>query len=94
MRINTNNNAKIQNPLTGGAASQQASGSAGAQQAAETGFTQAADAVQEAYVRKAVANEGVDMQAVAEAKKLLDSGQLDTPDAIARAAENLVTKGI
>ena len=46
------------------------------------------------YVRAAMAAEEVDGQAVAEARKLLQSGQLDTPEAARRAAEALLMVGI
>jgi len=36
----------------------------------------------------------VDLQAVAEARDLLASGQLDTPDAARRAAQALLDRGI
>ena len=46
------------------------------------------------YIQQAVACEEVDTQAVVEAKKLLESGQLDTPEAAARAAESILSLGI
>jgi hypothetical protein len=49
-----------------------------------------ADAAHQAYVQKALAAEQVDHQAVAEARKLLASGQLDTPEAADRAAEAIL----
>ena len=53
-----------------------------------------ADPVLEAYVRQAAAGDEVDLQAVAEAKRLLASGQLDTPEAAERAAETIARLGI
>ena len=94
MRIDSTNNTNIQNPLQGGNSLQQASGLANARQTAQTGRPQTTEAVHESYIRKAVASESVDLQAVAEAKALLETGQLDTPGAIARAAENIVIRGI
>ncbi len=47
-----------------------------------------------AYVRQAAGAEDIDKAAVAEAKQLLDSGQLDSPDAARRAAESILTLGI
>jgi len=46
------------------------------------------------YVRAAMAGEEINQQAVAEARRLLQSGQLDTPDAARRAAEALTRLGI
>ena len=94
VRIDSTNNANIQNPLAGGSSAPQASGLAGAQQTAQTGRPQTTESVHESYIRKAVASETVDTQAIAEAKALLESGQLDNTGAIARAAENIVIRGI
>ena len=41
-----------------------------------------------------MAGEEIDEQAVAEARKLLRSGRLDTPEAARRAAEALINLGI
>lgn len=46
------------------------------------------------YVRAALAGEEVDEQAVAEARRLMESGQLDSPEAARRAAEALLRDGI
>ena len=46
------------------------------------------------YVREALAAEDVDLAAIAEAKRLIASGQLDTPEAVKRAAEAIVELGI
>ena len=45
------------------------------------------------YVQAAMGAEEVDEQAVAEARNLLRSGQLDTPEAARRAAEALLRLG-
>lgn len=45
------------------------------------------------YVRAAMAAEEVDEQAVADARNLLRSGQLDSPEAARRAAESLLRLG-
>ena len=94
VRIDSTNNSNIQSPLPGSNASQQAAGPAGAQQTAPSGRPETTEVVHESYIRRAVASDDVDLQAVAEAKKLLESGQLDTPGAIAQAAENIVIRGI
>jgi len=46
------------------------------------------------YISKASACEDVNSQAVAEAKKLLESGQLETSEAIRRVAERILSEGI
>jgi len=46
------------------------------------------------YVRQAVTSEEVDSKAVAEARKLLESGQLDTSEAALRAAGVILERGI
>jgi hypothetical protein len=45
------------------------------------------------YIRRAQAGEDVDAKAVAEARALLSSGKLDTPQAARRAAENILKHG-
>ena len=46
------------------------------------------------YIDKALAAEEVDLAAVAEAKKLLADGLLDTPEAIDRVADAIVERGL
>jgi hypothetical protein len=46
------------------------------------------------YVRAVMAGEEIDEQAVAQARRLLQSGELDTPEAARRAAEALMRLGI
>jgi len=46
------------------------------------------------YVHAALASEEVNSQAVEEARKLLESGQLDTPEAILGAAKAILDKRI
>jgi len=48
------------------------------------------DAQLQPYLDKVRENPDVDMEAVRSARKLLDEGQLDTPDAILRAAQAMV----
>jgi len=45
------------------------------------------------YVRKALEADEIDLQAVQEAKRLLESGQLFSPEAVRRAARNLLADG-
>ena len=46
------------------------------------------------YIDKALAAEEVDPAAIAEAKRLLAEGLLDTPEAIERAADAMVMRGL
>jgi len=46
------------------------------------------------HIQAAMAQEDVDSSAVAAAKALLAAGQLDTPEAAARAAENMLKLGM
>jgi hypothetical protein len=54
----------------------------------------AAQSEVEALARQAAETEEINQAAVAEAKKLLQSGELSSPEAIRRAAENLLNRGI
>jgi len=49
---------------------------------------------QQPYIRAAMESDEVNMQAVEEARKLLESGRLDTLEAARRAAESLTDRGI
>ncbi len=46
------------------------------------------------FVQMAMEGDDVNSAAVEEARALLDSGQLDTPEAIGRAAEAILTRGL
>ena len=46
------------------------------------------------YIRQAIETEEMDPAAVAEARRLLASGELDTPEAAARAAELIIKLGL
>ena len=61
---------------------------------APSGAIQPEDSSLQALVLQAMAGAEVDANAVAEAKKLLESGALDTAEAAARAAEGLMSRGI
>jgi len=52
------------------------------------------DPVHRAYADKAAAFDAVDAAAVAEARKLLESSQLDTPEAAQRAADAILSRGL
>jgi hypothetical protein len=47
-----------------------------------------------AWTRQALAADEIDRTAVAEARRLLESGQLATPQAMRKAAESLLERGI
>ena len=94
MRIDPANKPEIQGPLPGSNGSAKPVGPGGAQPTAQTGRPETTEAVHQSYIRRAVAGDDVDLQAVAEAKKLIEAGLLDTPEAIASAAENIVIRGI
>ena len=46
------------------------------------------------YIRQAIETEDMDAAAVAEARQLLESGQLDTPEVATRAAELIIKLGL
>jgi hypothetical protein len=46
------------------------------------------------YVKKASAADDVNLSAVERARKMLESGELDSPEAAARAAKSLLSHGI
>lgn len=78
------------NPLVGGPATNRATPD---QSAAATGAV--GDLTQIAQGNaKAQAGDDVNRLAVAEAKRLLLEGQLDTPEAALRAANSMITRGL
>lgn len=56
--------------------------------------TSALPAEGQAYVAQAAAAPEINQSAVAEARRLLQSGQLSSPDAVRRAAEAILRNGI
>ena len=62
--------------------------------AAKSGKAIEFDSVHRAYALQAAACEPVNLAAVAEAQKLLESGQLDTPEAALRAADAILSRGL
>ncbi len=58
----------------------------------QTGGPERASAHQ-ALIQEALAAEEVNLKAVEQARAMLDSGELDTPEAIKRAAENMLDLG-
>ncbi len=46
------------------------------------------------YIRQAIETEDIDAAAVAEARQLLESGDLDTPEVATRAAELIIKLGL
>ena len=94
MRIDPSNRTETQNRLTGANTQGPAARTDAAELAGQASRLETADAVHDSYIRKAAGSPDVDMKAIAEARRLLDAGELDTPQAIARAAENMIAKGI
>ena len=94
MRIDPANKPEIQGFLPGSNGSAQPVGPGVGRPIAQTGRPETTEVVHKSYIRRAVAGDDVDLQAVAEAKKLIEDGLLDTPEAIASAAENIIIRGI
>jgi len=94
VRIDGTNRADAQGPAAGGSASPQAARPGSAPELAETGRPKTTEVAADSYVRKASASDDVDLQAVAEARRLLEAGLLDTPEAAAKAAEAIIIRGI
>lgn len=94
MRIDPTNRPELQGPSQGDKTLPQSDRPGNLRNVPETGRPQTTEAACKSYIRKAADCQDVDLQAVAEARKLLDAGQLDTSEAIARAAENIVIRGI
>ena len=91
MRVEGTNGAHQQDPAGGKPA---APGPAPARPA-EAGAAGGAEAgaARQAHVRDALACDEMDLAAVAEARRLLQAGQLDTPEAATRAAQTLIDRG-
>ena len=94
MRIDGTNGAELHGAPEGAPTSRHPGGPPRGQDPAAGEGLPASGAEYQSYVQKAAACKEVDLEAVAEAKGLLESGQLDTPDAAQRAAERIVTLGI
>lgn len=65
-----------------------------ARAATESGGTAAISPAKPSLVRQAAASPEVNAQAVADARRLLQAGQLDTPEAARAAAEAILTRGL
>lgn len=63
-------------------------------EAADPADAAGVDAEARPYVGKALAADDVNLEAVAEARRLLGAGELDTPEATRRAAERILSDGI
>ena len=66
----------------------------GAGTTAASGTASAAETAPASLVSQALATDEVRMQAVEEARMLLQTGQLDTPEAIERTARAIVERGL
>lgn len=94
MRIDGPNRQQIPaDKLTGGTEAKP-NKTTGSQESAPAGRGETIEPTVMPYVRKALESDRIDLQAVAEAKRLLESGELDTPEAAARAAEKIIDLGI
>ncbi len=91
MRIDGPNRTDIPSPSEGNADKRPVAGSSGTPEAAPTRI---GEETCKSYIQKASACEEVNLQAVTDAKKLIESGQLDTPEAVNRAAERIISIGI
>lgn len=93
MRIDGNN--PIQPSQSDGGLAGKAKGSQ-APGANPAGASEASDLILslQPYIQKASSTGEIDEQAVAQAKALLQSGQLDTADAVVRAAEAMLKRGL
>ena len=85
---------EVHGPSDGSGGAARKARSADSRPAATTEQADMLNAASQPYIRKAAASEEVNLQAIAEAKKLLASGELDTPAAAQRAAERILSTGI
>ena len=94
MRIDGTNSAQPRNVAD--ALGELAQGAARAGKTAPDQPTQAAamEHSQQKYVDAAMSASDVNLQAVEEARSLLASGALDSPDALRRAAQNMLDRGL
>ncbi|MCK4627340.1 MAG: hypothetical protein KAV00_18655 [Phycisphaerae bacterium] len=91
MRIDRPDRTDVPNPSEGNGVKRPVAGPSGTPEAVATRI---GEETCKAYIQKASACEEVNLQAIAEAKKLIESGQLDTPEAINQAAERIISIGI
>lgn len=93
MRIDGPNRLETPSQPAGNEVKRQASKAAGTSQASAAN-TRIGEAAAKPYIHKVAVGDDVNRQAVAEAKQLIESGQLDTPEAAKRAAERIISMGI
>lgn len=94
MRIDGANSLRPHDPSGAAKPPQDSSRPSGAADARKTARDSEIESMLAPYLRAAMAGEEIDEQAVAEARRLLQSGQLDTPEGARRAAEALMRLGI
>ncbi len=94
VRIDGPNSRQIPGNRKTGDADAQPGKTKGSQESGPTGRGVAVEPTVMTYVRKAIESDQIDLQAVAEAKKLLESGELDTAETAERAAERIIDLGI
>ena len=93
MRIDGPNNMEIQGPTNASNKLTQPASTAGARSGAVDKLSDLDDA-NRPYIRKAAEGDEINLEAIAEATKLIEAGELDTPEAIARTAEIILSTGI
>ena len=93
MRIDGPNRAEMPSPSEGSEVRRQAANPTDGAEASVAN-PRIGEAASKPYIQKAAVCDEVNTQAVAEAKELLESGQLDTPEAAKRAAERIISMGI
>ena len=94
MRIDGANNSEVYGPAGKPGQAPLSPKRADAERTEASGDIIAAEAACQPYIQKALGGDQVDLQAVAEAKKLIESGQLDTPEAARLAAEAMLASGL
>ena len=94
MRIDGTSNMEIQGPTNASNNNlPQPASTAGARGGAVDKLSGLDDAYRP-YVRKVAEGDEINVEAVAEAKKLIEAGLLDTPEAIEITAERILSTGI
>lgn len=93
MRINPTNGFEPR-PLTDAAAGPLRDGVVPASQQPEADQGLVVERQHAAYIQKAAGSDEVNQQAVEEARKMLESGQLDTPQAATRLADAILKFGL
>ncbi len=94
MRIEGSNRAEVPGPTDGNDRAERSARQRYARDAKPPEGLVIGESACQTYIRKASACEEINLQAVADAKKMVESGQLDTQEAVERAAEGILSMGI